>query len=295
MCALAVTAVVLLFPEFTAEFGRAAVGNAPGKAGEGSAAVYFIDVGQGDCALIHSGETDILIDSGEYDRYPDVCRVLNLLGVTELDYVVVSHPHSDHMGCMSRILERYGAGTVIMPEIPEQLLPAYGSYVYMMSVIEEKKIPVVYAEPGASEDLGDAGILEFIAPAAVYDDLNNMSAAVRYRFGSRSFLFCGDIENEAEHDIIASGADISADVIKVPHHGSGSSSTRAFVQAVSPEYAVFSCGEQNDFGHPHPNILQLYSSLGAQIYRTDINGTVTFVTDGERLDISCEKERRAAA
>lgn len=295
IAALAAVIIVLAFPELPDSVSRSAAGKIPAAAIEGGASVCFIDVGQGDCALIQAGDTDILIDSGEYGSYPDVCRVLNLCGVKDLEYVIVSHPHSDHMGCMSRILERYGAKEVIMPEIPDHLKPVSASYVSLMSVIGEKKIPVVYAEPGTTEDLGDAGALDIIAPVAVYDDLNNMSAVVRYRFGGVSFLFCGDIEKEAEQDILASGADVSADVIKVPHHGSGSSSTRAFVQAVSPDYAVFCCGVQNDFGHPHSNIVQLYSALGAQIYRTDINGTVMFVTDGENVEVSCENERAAAA
>lgn len=272
--------------------------DSPGKSAylptDGSCAeVYFIDVGQGDCALIHSGDTDILIDSGEYQSLPDVCRVLDSLGVKELDYAVVSHPHSDHMGCMYRLIEIYGAGTVIMPEIPDAMIPVNLSYSSLMSAIEERDIPVVYAKAGTVTNLGDAGALDIIAPVGVYEDLNNYSAVIRYRFGETSFLFCGDIEKEAEQDILSAGNDISADVIKVPHHGSGSSSTRAFVQAVSPRYAVFSVGQENDFGHPHANIVQLYRSVGAQIFRTDLNGTVTFVTDGKSV-IAPEKQAAAA-
>lgn len=254
--------------------------------GSGTAYVYFIDVGQGDCALIRSGETDILIDSGEYDRCTDVFRTLDSLGVQELDYAVISHPHSDHMGCMYRIIEEYGAEAVIMPEIPERMLPANVPYSELEDIIAERNIPVLYAKAGTCTDLGAAGALDIIAPVREYEDLNNFSAVIKYRFGDTSFLFCGDIEKDAEQDILSSGCDITADVIKVPHHGSGTSSTRAFVQSVSPQYAVFSAGQENDFGHPHANIVRLYESIGAQILRTDMNGTITFVTDGQSINVT---------
>ena len=259
--------------------------------GSGIAYVYFIDVGQGDCALIRSGETDILIDSGEYDRCTDVFRTLDSLGVKELDYAVISHPHSDHMGCMYRIIEEYGAGTVIIPEIPEQMIPVNVSYTELMAVIGRNDIPIIYAKAGTTVDLGEAGMLDIIAPVRTYEDLNNFSAVLRYRFGDAGFLFCGDIEKEAEQDIVSAGCDISADVIKVPHRGSGTSSTRAFVNAVSPRYAVFSAGQENDFGHPHANIVRLYESLGSEILRTDLNGTITFITDGHSINVNTEKER----
>lgn len=254
----------------------------------GTAEVHFIDVGQGDCALIRTGTSDILIDSGEYDNYGTVSRYLNGHGVATLEYIVVSHPHTDHMGCMYRIIEKYGAKGIIMPDVKE-LAPDIPAYRRLLESAEKNDIPVLYAEAGTVIGLGDECRLEILSPAAEYEDLNNYSVTVRFVCGDIGFLFTGDIEREAEADILASGRDISADVLKVPHHGSGTSSSKVFVQAVSPSYAVFSVGEANDYGHPHSNIVELYRKLGASILRTDMNGSIVFTTDGSTLTVSTER------
>lgn len=262
---------------------------------EGAVTVHFVNVGQGDCALIRTGTRDILIDCGEYDEYPTVARYLDDAGVTRLDTVIMSHPHSDHMGCMFRIIARYGAGALVMPAVQESMIPVTGSYEKLMRELERQKISVFTAKPGTFIDTGGCGTLEVIAPVREYDDLNNSSVTVRYTYGDVSFLFTGDIESEAENDILASGADIRADVIKVPHHGSGTSSTRAFVQAVKPVYAVFSVKQENDYGHPHANIVELYEALGAEILRTDTDGSVSFSTDGHTITVYRENALAAAA
>ena len=256
----------------------------------GTVSVHFIDVGQGDCTLIRTGSRDILIDCGEYDEYANVAQYLKGMGISRLDTVIMSHPHSDHMGCMFRVVRRFGANGLYMPEIPGYLEPITSSYTKLMEYVSEKGIPVLSAKPGQTCDTGGAGSLTFVAPVREYEDLNNFSDVIRYTYGEVSFLFCGDIESEAENDILASGADISADVIKVPHHGSSTSSTRLFVQAAGPRYAVFCVGEENDYGHPHDSVVKLYGSLGAETLRTDIDGDIVFVTDGEYIDVYTEKQ-----
>lgn len=258
---------------------------------EGCVSVHFIDVGQGDSALIRTGERDILIDSGESDEYPRLAGYLKDVGVTSLGTVIVTHPHSDHMGGMYRVIGRFGADTLIMPDVPETLIPASGAYTHLFDIAARKNITISAARPGLTADTCSAGTLEVIAPVREYEDLNNFSAVVKYTFGNVSFLFCGDIERDAEADILDAGADISADVIKVPHHGSGTSSSRAFVNAVSPEYAVFCVGAENEHGHPHSNIVRLYEDTGAQIYRTDMDGDVVFVTDGRSIEVFTGKDR----
>ena len=258
----------------------------------GEISVHFIDVGQGDCALICTGERNILIDCGEAEAFPRVSRYLRSAGVTRLDAVIMSHPHSDHMGCMYRVLRKFGASEAVMPEIPDIMLPSTGSFVQLMDVIAEKNIPVTYASPGMYIDTGGVGTLEILAPVREYEDLNNFSDVLKYTYGDVSFLFCGDIESDAEHDILAAGVDVTADVIKVPHHGSGTSSTRLFVNAVQPAHAVFCAGAENDYGHPHENILKLYGSSGAEIHRTDTDGDIVFVTDGREIFVY---DKRSAA
>lgn len=262
---------------------------------EGTVSVHFIDVGQGDCALIRTGQREILIDCGEYDEYTKVAGYLRAQGISRLDTVIMSHPHSDHMGCMYRIIRRFGAGGLVMPEIPEYMIPFSSSFSELMKTVNDRKIPVTYAVPGEHIDTGGCGTLEVTAPVRTYDDLNNFSDVVRFTYGEVSFLFTGDIESEAEADILDSGADISADILKVPHHGSGTSSSRLFVQAVSPEYAVISVGHENDYGHPHNNIVQLYRDLGADILRTDLDGDIVFVTDGENIEIYTGNDAQRSA
>ncbi len=254
----------------------------------GTAEVHFIDVGQGDCSLIRAGSADILIDSGEYEQYRTVALYLTGHGVDALDYIVMSHPHTDHMGCMYRLVEKFGGKVLIMPDVKE-LEPDIPQYRKLMEAVGKRDITVMYAEPGTAVELEDNCRFEILSPAAEYGDLNNMSVTVRFVYGAVSFLFTGDIEREAEADILASGRDISADVLKVPHHGSGTSSSKVFVQAVSPRYAVFSVGAGNDYGHPHSNIVGLYRKLGADILRTDMNGNIVFVTDGSVLSVSSDR------
>ena len=254
----------------------------------GTAEVHFIDVGQGDCALIRTGTASILIDSGEYEQYSTVSRYLKRQGITSLDYIVVSHPHTDHMGCMYRIVDSFGARALIMPDVKE-LEPDIPLYRRLMDSVGRQGIPVMYAEAGTSLELGENCRLEILSPTAQYEDLNNMSVTVRFVYGNVRFLFTGDIERDAESDILESGQDISADVLKVPHHGSGTSSTKIFVQAVSPRYAVFSVGAANDYGHPHSNIVELYRKLGASILRTDMNGNIVFTTDGNALTLAADR------
>ena len=262
---------------------------------DGSAAVYFVDVGQGDCTLIQACGKNILIDSGEYAEYDNVREFLDDHGVKTLDIAYITHPHSDHMGCMYKLLRKFGAGEVIMPDIPDELTPENITYTALLDVIAEKDIPLTEAKPGRTIELGESCRLEILAPVGTYEDLNNISAAVKFVYGSTSFLICGDIEAEAESDILASGADVSADVIRTPHHGSSSSSTYAFIRAVKPRYAVFSVGTDNDYGHPHAQVIEHYRTYGAQIYRTDINGDITFITDGENITASSQKSQELPA
>lgn len=254
-----------------------------------TAQVHFIDVGQGDCALICTPDCCVLIDCGEYDSFGKVDRYLTTLGIKRIDLMIMSHAHSDHMGCMYRVAEKYETGSVMMPRTDEAYIPQSGPYTRLTETINAKDIPVIFAEQGKTLNVGENAMIEVIAPVREYDDLNNGSAVIRFTYENVRFLFCGDIEKDAEQDILDSGADVSADVIKVPHHGSGTSSTRKFVNAVSPRYAVFCAGENNDFGHPHANIVTLYRNIGAQIFRTDMNGNIVFSTDGENIVTGTQK------
>lgn len=268
-------------------------GAAYGELSEGEIAVHFIDVGQGDCTLILAGETSILIDSGESSASSDVIGYLNSLELDSLDMVIATHPHSDHIGSLSSVIGEFGTETLLCPELTEKMVPTTRSYEKLLDSAEKCGAKLEYAEVGASYELSAGCYLEILAPVRDYDDLNNYSIAARLTYGETSFLFTGDIEKTAEQDILDSGADVSADVLKVAHHGSSTSSSRAFIQAVSPEYAVIGVGSPNDYGHPHKKTTDLFKQLGITVYRTDRDGNVVWISDGKTLRV--ETDRRDAA
>lgn len=256
--------------------------------------VHFIDVGQGDCELIRSCGYNVLIDSGEKEYYSTVINYLRAQGVHKLDYIIVTHPHSDHAGAMSYIIDTFEVGTLIMPEIPDELIPSTSTYLRLMKSIENNGVKVVYAKKGMELELGK-GRLEILSPVGEYDDLNNYSIVTRFINGNNRFLFTGDIEKEAEEDILDSGAMINADVIKIAHHGSSTSSKKSFLKRVNAQYAVIEVGSPNDYNHPHPDTLKRLFNLGVSVYRTDLFGNIIFETDGNRITVITEKEYSEAA
>lgn len=250
--------------------------------------VHYIDVGQGDCQLVVSSTETVLIDCGEREYYERVIDYIKNLGISRLDYVVVSHPHTDHMGGMSYILDEFDIGMVIMPKIKDSVMPTTNAFQRMLKSIDEKKIKVEYAEAGKSYGIGGA-MMTVLSPVNDYSDLNNYSAAVRVVHGENTFLFTGDIEKKAEADILSSGADVSATVLKAAHHGSSSSSHKAFIDAVDPEYVVIGVGAGNDYGHPHKETLKWIEERDIKLYRTDLNGNVIFTSDGSSLKAETQK------
>lgn len=260
--------------------------------------IHYIDVGQGDCALIKWEGAAALIDSGERDYSDKVLDYLNKQGVERLDYVVVTHPHSDHMGSMSDIISKTDVGKVIAPKVKDDLVPTTKTYERFLSALKEKALKLTAAKPGAVYELSGKTAatsgktppqLEILAPAADYDDLNNYSVTLKLTYGTTSYLFTGDIEQKAERDIIDSGADLKADVLKVAHHGSSSSTCGEFWNAVSPRICVIQCGTDNSYGHPHAETIHTIEGSGAKLYRTDINGTVVVYSDGREIFARTEK------
>ncbi len=253
--------------------------------------MHFIDVGQGDCALITAGDRNVLIDGGEISAAPDIINYLDGLKISDLDMVIATHPHSDHIGSLHKIISEYGAETLVMPELTEDLIPVTSSYAKLLDAAEEKGTVLEYAHEGDRYDLADDCFLEILAPVKDYEDLNNYSIVARLTYGDTAFLFTGDIEQEAERDIYESGADISADIIKIAHHGSKTSSLKVFMQAVQPDYAVISVGSPNDYGHPHKETTDLLSLLGITVYRTDLDGNIVWLSNGKTLRVETEKVR----
>ena len=255
----------------------------------GDIAVHFIDVEQGDCAFIVAGDYTILIDAGEVSESGKVIQYLKSLGVERINMIVASHPHSDHIGSLSAVMDEFGTDKLVMPKVTEDVEPVTSSYMNMLESADKCGAKVEYAKVGKIYSFKDSS-LEILAPVKDYDDYNNYSIVCKYVYGNNSFLFTGDIEKTAERDIVESGADLSSDVVKIAHHGSKTSSLKIFLQAVDPDYAVISVGSPNDYGHPNEETLNLLELLDVKVYRTDYHGDIVFFSDGNNIEIVKDKD-----
>ena len=252
--------------------------------------VYFLDVGQGDSELIRiPAEGDyfnVLLDTGEYAYADGLTNYLRDLGVERIDALICSHPHTDHMGCMARIVQRFDIGSVYMPLLPEDQTPTTSAYEALLDRVLEKGLVITQLYADVPIDCPAGAEFQVMSPEkdAVWDDVNNYSAVIRLSYGETSFLFTGDAESDSEELILDAGYDLSADVLKVGHHGSSTSTSEPFLAAVDPRWAVISCGKDNSYGHPHRETRQLLGDWpGLTVYRTDQDGTVLAQSDGEQI------------
>lgn len=248
--------------------------------------VHFIDVGQGDAILVQtpSGQ-NMLIDAGENSRGDTVVDYLTSQGVTNLDVVVGTHPHSDHIGGLDTVIDCFPVSSIYMPQATQTTQ----SFRDVLTAIRNRGLQISTARAGVVIPL-DGVSCRFMAPLQdSYEDLNDYSAVVKLEYGNQSFLFAGDAGTESEAQMLDSGADLKATVLKVAHHGSYSSSEGWFLSAVEPSYAVIMVGTGNSYGHPHAQTLDRLSASGAVIYRTDLNGTIVFSTDGSDMQIYTER------
>lgn len=241
--------------------------------------VHYIDVWQGDSAFIELPDGKcMLIDSGEYEYAGRVISLIDCLGYKKLDYIIVTHPHTDHMGGMQRVIENFKIGEIYMPEAVGDT----GAFINLLEAIDNMGLSINIAKSGVEIPLSSGAKARFVAPVAIVEDLNNCSAMLYLSYGERSFLFTGDAEILEEETVTDN---IDCDVLKVGHHGSYTSSGNAFLKKASPEIAVISCGKGNDYGHPHSDALKRLEKAGVKkIYRTDLLGNITVATNGKTLE-----------
>ncbi len=249
----------------------------------GRLAVHFIDVGQGDSILLQLPDRQtMLVDAGPNEAGSAVVSYLQEQGVEKIDYLVATHPHADHIGGMDNVIQAFEIVKVYMPRVTTTT----ESFESVLRSLKAKGLKITPAKAGLTILDRNGLKISFAAPCrSGYEDLNNWSAVLKVRYGGISFLLTGDAQAESEQEMLASGADMKADVLKVGHHGSYSSTTPAFLKAVSPKYAVISVGAGNDYGHPHRETLARLASAGVKVYRTDRDGTVIFVSDGKTLTV----------
>ncbi|MBR5236376.1 MAG: MBL fold metallo-hydrolase [Clostridia bacterium] len=244
--------------------------------------VAFLDVGQGDSAfmILPEGKT-VLIDAGEQDAGTVITDFISSCGISKIDYFILSHPHSDHIGGAETVLSQFEIGAVYMPNA----VHTSRTFEKLLQTLKQDNLPVHRAEAGVTIEIDSAVDMTFVSPKAQgYEDLNNASAVLRVTYGEKAFLFAGDAEELAEQDMIKSGLPLKAHVLKVGHHGSSTSSCTSFLKAVSPEVAIISAGIDNDYGHPHRETLESLNKLGVnKILRTDESGTIIISTDGKKI------------
>ncbi len=256
--------------------------------GEVAAEVHFIDVGQGDCTLIVSQNKTMLIDCGEAEYAHTVLETFSDLGIVYLDYAVVSHAHSDHMGSMAEIIDSVTTENIIISQ-PSDESAETQMYQEFLDSVEKSKAKVIIAEPDYTFTLG-ATKCRILSPFNVSSsEENNNSIVMHLTAGTTSFLMTGDAEKFVETEILNHYDDISATVLKVGHHGSNTSSSSDFLKAVNPEAAVILVGKDNKYGHPTEKTLSNLKKYTDDIYRTDKDGTVTFICTTDGYTVKTEK------
>lgn len=248
----------------------------------------FIDCGQGDSCLMVSEGSAALIDASTASESEQVIAWLKKRGVEKLDYLILTHPHEDHIGGAAAVLNEFEVDTVYMRQPTEGTEPTTSVYLNLLEELAAQSVDLEQAEAGDRFTCG-AFYISILGPLKDYEDLNDQSLVLRVEHGENAFLFTGDQENAAEEDLVtAYGAELNSTLLKVGHHGSSSSSSLSFLEAVDPEYAVISCGADNPYGHPHRETLARMESLDISYYRTDLQGTVTVYSDGSKLYVQEE-------
>ncbi|PRO66665.1 MBL fold metallo-hydrolase [Alkalicoccus urumqiensis] len=237
--------------------------------------IHFIDAGQGDATLfeLDSGET-LLFDTGDYQS-DDVVDYLGAQGIEEIDILVGSHPHADHIGQMDLVLEQLAVDEVWL----SGAVTSSNTFERVLDAVDGSG--AVYEEPRAG-DVFDLGPLEIdvLHPSSLSGNLNDDSLAVRMVYGEVSVLLTGDVEASGEEAMLSRGKPVDADIFQLGHHGSNTSTTQAFLDAVSPETAIVSYGADNSYGHPHAEVVERVEASGADLYGTADHGTIVVTTDG---------------
>lgn len=266
----------------------------PGMQSTGQAApltVKVLDIGQGDAILIRTPEQAILIDTGDTPTKEKLVAYIKAEGISVIDKLILTHPHADHIGGVQAVINNF----TIKQIYDSGQTTTSNMYKQYLLTVQKKKIPFALLEAGAQLEL-DSGIsLKVLAPEKPFigsseSDLNNSSIVMKLVYGGFSMLLTGDAEKESEERMIKRFAgELKSTILKSGHHGSNSSSSPAFIKAVSPEAVVISLGANNEYHHPHPSILKRYDQQKIKIYRTDTQGTVTISSDGVSYTISKEK------
>lgn len=263
----------------------------PSAAGGAPLTVKVLDIGQGDAILIRTKDQVVLVDTGDVPTKEKLVSMLKSQGISSIDKLIITHPHADHLGGAEAIFDNftvkqiYDSGQKTTSNVYKQYL----------TQIKKKNIPFTVVTAGMTIDLGNETVLKVLAPdkqlfTGTESDLNNNSIVTKLVYGGFSMLLTGDAEKESEERMLHNdAAGLKSTLLKSGHHGSKSSSSVAFLQAVKPEAALISLGANNDYHHPHPSTLKKYNENKIKVYRTDTDGTLTVTTDGKTYTITKER------
>lgn len=250
----------------------------------GQLALFCLDVGQGDCLVAESDGQVMVVDSGSGQAIMAVLNFLDARDVQTIDYLLLSHAHEDHIGNAAQLLRRY--------DVKILLLPMQGAdsatYDEVLQTARREDVETRIVQPGDSWALG-AAQAEVLGPLSVMEELNDSSTVLKLSLDETDFLLTGDMEAAAEAELLTAGADIEAEVLKVAHHGSSTSSGAEFLAAVDPELALISLAADNEFGFPHDKVLRELNGAAIAVYRTDQRGSIAVVSNGSDLSVTTDR------
>ena len=253
-------------------------------------AVHFIDCGNADCTFLElPNNKTMLIDAGNNEDGKDICAYIQNLGYSKIDYLIGTHPHEDHIGGLDDIINTFDIRNVYLPRIPNIYVPSTKTYESVLMAISNKNLtitsPTVKQQIVCEEDL----IIEVLNDInnTFSENMNDYSLVIKITHKYNSFILCADAEEKIEKEIIKNtdSSDLRCDVLKIGHHGSNTSTSDAWLRKTLPAYAFIPCGKDNEYGHPHDEIVKKIRTLGVKTYRADTDGTVIFISNGENLKV----------
>ncbi|WP_283693327.1 ComEC/Rec2 family competence protein [Clostridium perfringens] len=246
--------------------------------------ISYMDVGQGDAAYIKVNGNDILIDAGPRSNSKELLEQLKAKNIDDFELVIATHPHEDHIGGMVDVFKEYEVKAFYSPKITHTTK----TYENLVKAVKDEELKTKELKGGMVIDLGEGAKFEVFTPQkSEYEELNDYSPIMKLSFGDTSYLFTGDAEKLAEEEALAKyKTSLDSDVIKFGHHGSSSSSSNAFIEAVSPKYGIISCAKDNKYGHPHSETLDIIKKYNIKTFRTDTDGEIILTSDGKSINFN---------
>ncbi len=258
------------------------------KPSQSEFAVYYLDVGQSDCSIVVSKDEVMVIDTGSYPRYNHIVETLYALNIEKIDYLVITHPHNDHYSGAERLLDKFKIYNIIMPSVSFEHDVDNETYSRLLNTVAKNNVNPISAQAIDTFKLGGSTV-NILAPLKSYKELNNMSIVLKVVFGDTSFLFQGDAEEMVEDDLLEANIDLFADVLKLGHHGSKTSTSIEYLKAVKPSLAVVSCGAENTYGHPRVAVIENLEKCNIDYLVTAISGDIVVESDGKEIKTTSYK------